>query len=463
MGIRLKINRNIIIALIMTVFTMLISVLINIVCPGDYKIALDVVWTACFSVVLIAVFDRLILSLNTMFIVFASWMIRLVLIPIDIVTGIARQPDQFSFFESAVRYVNSEPVSNIQRYTYVLAKEFQVFGTNLFLAKLFNAFLGMLGLAVIMNCMLKLDIKLRIYNAITLMAALSPMSILLSVTVLRESIYYLFVVLSFNYFIEWTMDCSKFDFILSNVLLLPVVWLHGGYIFIAGAYVWMFLINQRGDSLKRIFSKASIFILAIVLIVALVSMSALTYLRIFSGNNLSGMVDVLVEYVERSNGTNARGDSAYLLWTLNVSGIREIIIYTPFRMIYFLISPVLWNVRGIEDLIVVFSDSLIFLLAFAKGFSFKRNKRIGLFSIKEVYDRYSAIIACGLFAIVLISLPFGWGTITAGTAVRHRNCLLPIALLVIAVAEEYIERAREHRNVESCRDDQVCMQDAVGD
>lgn len=393
-----------------------------------------VLWIVCFTIILAGVFQKLCITSNTKLIVILSWIIRIILVPIDMVTNITRQPDQFMFLGEAERVFSGEIESSVQDYSNLIALAYKIFGLSPLLIKLSNAFIGMLGLAVALHCMRRLSIEGKTYEIVTAMLAFSPITIFISVTALRDPIYYLSVTLSFFYFIKWVQEKRNIDFIITILVLVPSIYLHFGHAVIACVYFAIFFLSRRGKRTNRSIVKIILCLIGFVGL-PLVLRSRITgqVSMVLNGSFTQG----LISYVSTSNVANSTGNSAYLEGTLDVNSFWQIILYTPLRMLYFLLSPMIWDISRGSDLLAFMTDSVVFIFAGVLFYQLHRKYKKAHRSLRRENPELWLILVSGIAVILAFSVPFGWGTITAGTAIRHRNCLLPLTCLMIAICKNY--------------------------
>ena len=406
---------------------------------------------AVMTLVLYFLFKGLCKSRMVMTAVLFSWILRIILIPIDIATGLTRQPDQWGFLEAAKSISMGETGSSNIAWINFINVEYTFFGISAFIVKLINAFVGMIGIAIVMRCMKEMKLSHRTYKMMSVILAVSPMTILHSVTALREPVYYLSVSISIYCLWKWCKSGKTNAFISSLIALIPAIYFHNGNVFIAFAYVVMFFAYRRGGNLKKIIIFCPLICVGAALL--------FYYTRSINGGyfgallNSNGIVEGLIKYVNSSNGYNAEGNSSYLIWTINVTSLSQIILYTPLRMVYFIFGPMIWDIRRVVDLFAFLGDSTIFLylayllLKIRKHYGKRKNK------LKTIMLERWMFLKIGVLTILLFSLPFSWGTITYGTAIRHRNCLLPWVCILIGICRDFLYNRPiydfENKNVKS--------------
>jgi len=433
----LRIKRNYSIAVLIFAVFIILSYACSITLgEGDRDAYMVPACVVVMTLILYYAFKGLCKSRMVVLAVSLSWLFRIVLIPIDIATGLTRQPDQWGFLESAKRIAVGEAGSSNIAWINFINVEYTVFGISPFIVKLSNAFIGMIGIAIVMRCMREMKLTHRTYNMMSVILALSPMTILHGVTALREPVYYLSVSISVYCLWKWCVSGRTNALIAALLALVPAIYFHNGHIFIAIAYVVMFFVYKRRNRSKRII----IFVPIICVVVALLFHYAGSIKGGYFGALLdpNGIVEGFIKYVSSSNGYNSNGNSSYLIWTVNVAGLPQIILYTPLRMLYFIFGPMVWDVRRAEDALAVVCDSTIFLYLAYMLLKIRRRYGKKKSELKMIMPERWMFLVIGVFTIVIFSVPFAWGTITYGTAIRHRNCLLPLVCILIGICRDFL-------------------------
>ena len=107
----------------------------------------------------------------------------------------------------------------------------------------------------------------------------------------------------------------------------------------------------------------------------------------------------------------------------SINTIIDLIIYVPFKIIYFLFSPMIWDIRGAQDIIAFLFDVVFYMILISiiiKAFFYKGFAR-----------KNDIIIKILIIATVLVIGAYSMGTIAAGTAIRHRYKVLSLLLIVV--------------------------------
>lgn len=121
--------------------------------------------------------------------------------------------------------------------------------------------------------------------------------------------------------------------------------------------------------------------------------------------------------------SSSRGGSAYLT-SLKINSIWQLFVYAPIKMIYFLVVPLPHHWRGFNDVVAFMLDGVVYLYFL-------------LFLIKQRRVITRTPLAIGLTIALLGAIfVFGVGISNAGTALRHRQKIYPIFLVLLALVKD---------------------------
>lgn len=428
----IRVKQTYVKAILLLALVSMISFLFSVSMEDDTGVI--IICTLSITGIVLILFNGLPMSGVTWGIIISSWVLRVIAIPIDMQYGISRQPDQYGFFHNAELIATNQldPTANVNLYSKWMAPILNIFGVSDYIVRLLNAFICMVGIFFTLKAISLFKVSKRNYYICISLLALSPFTILFSICTLREATYFFLVSLSMYLFILWIRKGEILFYILSVASTVPAFMLHSGYICVATVYIIVFLFSRIGKKEKRRIIKLVFVVLGVILLPIIIKSGYMGHFSILLSGN--GIETGLIGYIKSSNGANVSlGGSSYLEWTVNVSSIWQIIEYTPLRMVYFLFSPMVWDIRGIGDVFAVCTDSLIFIALIVLIVKSRINGR-------HLEYKTKIIFITGILIIVLASILFGWGTITAGTAIRHRNFLIPVLSIMYAtVCEEACE------------------------
>ena len=346
------------------------------------------------------------------------------------ITDPSLSADARRFWNHAILLYQGNAVSTDTRFPYVLNAEFHVFGPNILCVLLFNIFLTMV-MAFFVIKLLNRYAVIGKYKIISLaVCSLLPYEIIVSCSLLRESVYFVFIILSFYYFQEYVAKSNYKYLLFALFIIIPVFLLHPGYFPIVIVY---FIDSFRHDRPKT----SNQLLMRILLIISLFGLLILG-IRMDStgGGYVSRGVSGLINKVtgEQGSGFSDEAGSRYLEG-LTINSIPTLIIYAPIRALYFLFSPLPTNWRGISDVFAFIVDGCVhFYVIYSALKARKKLKRLICDSKDIVFYQYYRLINVGLYIILAVAFVFCLNTNNAGTAIRHRDVLIGIEAVMMGLS-----------------------------
>lgn len=292
-----------------------------------------------------------------------------------------------------------------------------------------NVLLGITTIFIIYKILLILDLKPKVINYTLILAALFPSSVLMSGIFLREMFITFFATLSLYYFIKYFKKKSYSALLFSIVFLLMGASFHSGIIGILIGYSCVFIFYKH-DRKKFVLS-----------IESMIVFSVLVVLSYFTYTQFQDILFVKFSDIESVDAfydtTNIRnGGSAYLS-NISIDNPIEIIFYGPIKAFYFLSSPLPMDWRGIADIFTFFTDSILYLIT------------IFYLVINRKYVRSNKALLISLIIVLFeVSLIFGLGVSNAGTAMRHRQKIIAICLVLLAIVVDSKQKKTSIKNHE---------------
>lgn len=291
---------------------------------------------------------------------------------------------------------------------------FYFIGPQRIVGQYINVLLGLSVIFILSKILILLNVNKNIRTTIITITSFFPNSVIMSAIFLREIFPTFFVSLSLYFFVKW----FKLGYLRNVFLSLFSIGIgsifHSGVIGIALGYAFAFLFYKRKENTFK-FSASTI-----ITFIVIISVSYL-FFTVFEDlvfKKFSGIDDITDIY---STANIRLGESAYLT-NLTIANPIQLVIYGPIKAVYFLLSPLPTDWRGVQDIITFFSDSLFYLIVILYFVKYK----------KILKERKSIIITL-LIIIVGASLVFGIGVGNAGTAIRHRQKLIPIFLILLGI------------------------------
>lgn len=300
-------------------------------------------------------------------------------------------------------------------YSDFLAILYRFIGVNRIFSQYINVLLGINIIYLCSKIFTYLEIKHNISKLSLWILALFPNSVIMSSILLREVFIMFFVTYSIYYFIKWYKYGGDVKMIISSVLLFIASIFHSGVIGLIIGYFFAYLVYDRNKNRLR-FNKKTILYFIIISI-----FSSILFIRF--GDiilNKFGNIEDLQSIYDRANLRLNDGESNYLVG-LEVTNLFQLIIYTPVRVIYFLFSPMPWNWRGILDIVSFIFDSTTYI--FIIYFILNTNKN---------YKDYP-LITCLTIGVLTTCLIFGIGVSNTGTAIRHRQKIFTVLILIYSI------------------------------
>lgn len=297
-------------------------------------------------------------------------------------------------------------------YSKVLGSIFRFIGDQRIFAQYLNVVLAMLTILLLIEILINLEINLKIQNWIIWIIAIFPTNIILSSILLRESIVLFFITLGLYFYSRSVYRESIFDILLSLLFIMISSIFHSGSIMIlVGIIAYNILHNKNTD--KSIQKFLSICFVVFIIVI----FSDVIFLKFGSDGKLN-----------LSDGPYSREAGSRYLKSIYISSVSDIFKYGWIKSIYFVASPTPLYWRGIGDLVSFFLDSIFYIYAMYKVISSRKKVTMKLVPF------YNSLLLGLLFTIFV----FGIGTSTAGTAMRHRNKIFTLLLVLLACAENYI-------------------------
>lgn len=270
----------------------------------------------------------------------------------------------------------------------------------------------------------KINIKDSFKTTGMLLACFLPNFAILSALLLRESLIILFLIIAAYYLMKWWHYDGAKNIAMTISAALAATWLHSGVVAAVFAFCIIFAVSEKRDGQKVIlFNFKTISIMLVIFIAALIfsqtiGKSFLTYL---------GGIESAKDVVSRSQNY-VEGGSAYNVSIVNSDSTVGLLINSPIRILYFILAPMPWDWRGLNDII-----------AFAfSGCFYGYTLYIGIKAYRQKYKNKYLLLALLLTACTSAFI-FSWGVSNAGTALRHRDKFVVIYLLLFAIGLDSIK------------------------
>lgn len=329
--------------------------------------------------------------------------------------------DSVRFDNQAMQIWNNPELLNNKygtQYQPFLGRLYMLVGPQKMLAQYTNVILSTIGLLCIDRIFTKFDVNEQASKISMLMLSISPVAIILSSVLMRDAMVTNFLIFSIYFFLLYTIDHRIKDIILSFVFISLASIFHSGvFPFVIGIVVYV--LRERGTN------SAMVKILCIlILLIGIYSFSDVLF------SKFSGLEKSESEILEQLQ--DARGGSAYLTG-LESNSIAVNLLYSPIKIVYFLFSPMPWDIRHLGDIIMIVLDSVLYyfiIVSIIKSRTLVKGKLIGTLTL----------------GIVLTLFAFANGTHNSGTAARHRYKVLPTICIVYGLINSKITKYGESEN-----------------
>lgn len=301
-------------------------------------------------------------------------------------------------------------------YQKILGVLFWLIGPVRIVAQYLNVLVGLMILVTIHNTLKLLDIDTKTIRNVLLIAVLFPTSLIMSGLLLREIIPTWFAAISFYYLAKWYLKRKLKLFLWAILFVILASMFHSGMIALSLSYIVLFLFYNHSTR-KFEFDVRNIFLFIPVLAFIFLFTTQFGDTLFYKFRRIETTEDIFDSIIR------AAGGSAYLKGMV-INNPTQMLIYGPVRAFYFLLSPLPWDWRGVNDIITFLTDSVIYLW-------------IILYYIKNrkyfLNGRYKILIDILLITIIATAFVYGLGVSNAGTALRHRQKITPAFLLMLGI------------------------------
>ena len=98
----------------------------------------------------------------------------------------------------------------------------------------------------------------------------------------------------------------------------------------------------------------------------------------------------------------------------------------PLKLVYFIFSPMPYDVRGLGDIAaILFNSSFFYYLVY----TIVRSRKYIQKNVLKIYPKIF------IFLVLIVSLGFAFGTENSAIAMRHRTKIFPALLMVVIFIE----------------------------
>lgn len=312
---------------------------------------------------------------------------------------------------------------------YVLNPVYKIIGVRSAITlEVLNIFFNLLTNLNIYSILIKLKIKRKLLSLLIIVSALSPISLIYRTGVLRESIIIMFISYSIKYFINFMIQKKATLEILKSFIYTGFgAIFHGGIVFVVTGY---FIGLLSGKKNQKIFQ----YLVLILGIIGFVLFKDFLLKKVGGGD-----VDRIIA---ANNYTSLKMAGSGYLQSVTTTNLGQIIAYLPLFMFYFLYSPTPDMFRGALDIISFSLNSSIYL--YFTFYGFYLYKKVG----KSLTLTEKKIIRYLVISVIFTVAVFSVGTRNAGTAIRHRDKIVSLLLVIFAIIKNRELLLRERKEYE---------------
>lgn len=288
---------------------------------------------------------------------------------------------------------------------------FKYVGDQRIFTQYLNVVLSIITIIVLVRILEKLRIEENIQKKVVWIICLLPTNLILSSILLRESLIICLVTCGIYFYINYIYTNKIMHLIIAATFIMLSSVFHSGTIMILiGIIVYqIFSSYDYNSNIKKIIG-------ILLITIVLIFFSDVLLRKFGNDGNLNLGNDEILQ----------NAGSGYLR-NININNISDIIKYGWLRAIYFVASPTPLYWRGFGDIATFFTDSLLYIIIIFKI----------LFNNVKLPQKVKSVYISLLLALAFSIFTFGIGTANAGTALRHRNKLLILFLVVFAIIESY--------------------------
>ena len=295
---------------------------------------------------------------------------------------------------------------------------YTLFGPQPILGQYTNILLAMSSIIIVKNTLKKIEADEKSIFAVVLIMSFLPYYAMNNTLLLRETINQFLIAASLYFFVGWFKDGYVSKFIIAIVISLLSSAYHSGTIAVAAAYCICCVLYDREN--KRFKFEAKTIVLIIVFIFAFMAINATMGDKLFGKFKNVESAEDITRVTESYNA----GGASYDVGIETGNALLDMIVNTPLRMIYFVLSPVPWKWRGANDILAFMCSAALYGYAYI----------IAIKALKQKdFKNKNMIIVCIIIAL-MSAMIFAWGVSNAGAALRHRDKFICPYLILLGLS-----------------------------
>lgn len=327
--------------------------------------------------------------------------------------------DSERFHGEAIHILQAKDFSEGSYYSGLIAIIYNFFGIERIISQYVNVLLSMNAILLTYKTLSLYNINKKITENATIIMALLPNYALLSSILLRESMIIFSVSISIYNFSLWLKKEKRWLLFLSVLWALVASVFHSGSVAILMSYAVFYILYDRNTK-KLILNTKSILYAVLVTAVfsaVYINLGDVVFTQFTQFESLSDIM----------NNTSARvdGGSAYSVGIVSGNPVLDFLVNTPIRMVYYLITPLPWQWRGLGDVLAFVFSALFY------GYTLYISiKELGKSKVEN-----KSLIILFVFAAIFSAFVFSWGVSNYGTALRHRDKFIGVFIILLALVK----------------------------
>ena len=236
-----------------------------------------------------------------------------------------------------------------------------------------------------------------------------PQNIIFSSILLREALIQFFFIYSMLFFTKWLMSNNRVNLLKTILFIVLSAFFHSGMILGLFVYGFMFLfLDVKKHRFNYTFKRTTLLVLFCGFSLAIIVYNS----SILAGKFAFLIIEENSSLIENYQSMRGEEGGATYLRNFKINSLFDLIFFTPLKLIYFLFSPMPYDVRGLGDIAaIIFNSSFYYFLIYT---IVKSRKIIS----KNVFGIFSKMY---FILFLMISLGFAFGTENAAVAMSHRS------------------------------------------
>jgi 4-amino-4-deoxy-L-arabinose transferase-like glycosyltransferase len=314
---------------------------------------------------------------------------------------------------------------SVYYYSAMIAVFYLLFGRSEIIPLLINVYLSLATIYLIFKLTVKITSSSRAGGIAAVILVFLPTHSFFAAVLLRETIIIFLLTFSFYFLALWIEEGKPLQMLISFLALAVNGVMHGHLFLLVWINLVLLLIYIPQEKRFKISSRQLLYIFLLIAFSVFLVGNLINYQLVFSGYPLTVIFDVdfIREALEGKYINVSR--TLYLTETFPYSYF-DILWQTPIRITYFLLAPFPWALHNFADIFFLFDVLIYAFLIVLFGFGVKR------MLAKKLY----VVTIVTLSLVISLLFLHAWGTVTYGTAWRHRQklapFLVPFASLAIA-------------------------------